>query len=383
MSPDFKKQLSVLIFLLSKTDSDGFIAFYLNTLKEPLLSQLTSKELRDILTLFANQKLLDLTNYEKELVNVIIFKEQCLEYLLKISDEHNSELNEILIKQTEEIETQKKELEDIYGFLPENIVNEIDGSKVKLAEILSSIDNDKSKFLLPIKPKIEEISQYLEKTEKVIKNYDNIYLNIIKPIKSEGSKGINATRNWAIASIILTAILSFYFSFKAVHKESKSETQGKSIDHVQNNDYASSLERKVDFLINETLGINESFKVDTNKSTIMALDKKIILFSIKDTITVQPWIGNAYLIGNECYQAVDLAFFLNNRRITSQGLKGLFLKNSKVNIIPDRGDVIAVVEKDTLIFKNHSILIDKIFCTASKCAPIGDKFDGIRILKLK
>ena len=381
MSPDFSKQMSVLVFLLSRCDKDFYLYFYLDKIKDPFLSQIPSDELGEILNLFAEKKLINLYLKDKGLVNIIINNRMSLEYALSISQEYGSELNEILKNQKEEIESQKEKLESIYGFLPENIVNEINESKEKLTEILSSID--KSEFLLPLKPKIEEISQYLEKTEKVIKNYENIYLNIIKPIKSEGKQGIKATATWAVLSIIVTAFLSIYFSHKTFDKDVKSDTQGKSVSYVQSNVNLSPLERKVDFLINETMGLNESFNVDTSRSTILEMDEQILFSSPKDKIVIQPWMGDDYIIGNACYPVVDLAFFLNNRRITSQGLKGLILKISKVNPNSYRGDVITVVEKDTLIFKNHSILIDKIFCTASKCAPFGDKFNGIRIKKLK
>ena len=309
----------------------------------------------------------------------MIAKERCLEYALSITSEHT----EFLRKQSAELEKQKEELELIYGFLPEKIVNEINESKAKLNEILSSIEA--SEYLLPLKPKIEEISQYLSKTEKVIKNYENIYLNIIKPIKNEGKQGIKATATWAILSIIVTAILSFYFSYKTFDKGAITDTQAKSVNYLRSSGDLSPLEQKVDFLTKEVMGLNEPFQGIPNSLTFNQFEEEILFLSQKDTITMKPWAFFDYTEHGTCYSSVDILLYLNKRPITTQMIKSIFLKKSKVNpgSYTNMHNAMSVVEKDTLIFENHSILIEKIFSHDSQCSPFGDKINAIRVIKLR
>jgi hypothetical protein len=380
MNQDTHKQIIVLLCLLEAVESSEkywIVDFHDYDIDRLFYNQLSKDELFKILQQFAKEEILDFWAEDEytERRQVTIFKEKYTKYLKNICGQLLVELDGIIKKQ-------KEELELTYGFLPEKIVNEIIDSKEKLAVILADID--KVDYLTPFKPKIEEVSQYLEITEKVIKNYENIYLNIIKPLKKEGEQGIKATVRWAIFGIIITTLFSFYLSSRSFNKNTKNDIQGKIVNNVANNVDLSQLERKVDFLTKEVMGLNDPFRLSVNSFTLKEFDKQIVFLSQTDTITLEPAYFYDSKIGSNCYSTVELEIYLNNRQFTKQMFNNTFVKKSRVNIQSQvDGNSVPFIEKDTLIFKNHSILIDKIFSIDSQCSPLGDKMNAISIIKLQ
>lgn len=115
----------------------------------------------------------------------------------------------------------------------DNANNEIDNLNIRITEILTYnpykllIDITKSKSDInnlkqqlasnplfdTLKPQIDEIEKNLESVSKVAENYEDVYKNIILPVKNEGKSGIKQTVKWAIISIVISSIISGLISW--------------------------------------------------------------------------------------------------------------------------------------------------------------------------
>ena len=64
-----------------------------------------------------------------------------------------------------------------------------------------------------LKPQIDEIEKNLNSVDKVATNYEDVYKNIILPVKKEGESGVKQTVKWAIISIVISSIISGLISW--------------------------------------------------------------------------------------------------------------------------------------------------------------------------
>ena len=373
MTQDYNTQIKVLLSFIEACDNLFQIEFSENQIEELFEKKITSRDIDSTLQLFGELELLKYYSGGEdgfaEHFSITINRSKSLKYIQEIYLEQYSEFQNIINSQSEKIT-------NIYGFSPEKIVTEIKDSKAKLFEIESSMKD--SELLKGLKPKIDEISDYLNKTEKVISNYENIYLNIIKPIKQEGKQGIIWTAFWAIISIIITAVLSFYLSSPSTTSQDKL-TNNLKVDNVVG---TSSLENKVDFLTRELLGLNESFKPNQNTLSIKQFSNTLFLLSKSDTIQIEAYGFIDIEDKNTYYASVDLRFYLNERLISTELLRKLFVVKSRITHKRDSENCINVIEGDILEFKDNKFIIYKIFTKETKSRQIGDKSNEIRIIKI-
>ncbi len=373
MTQDYYIQIKVLLCYIEQCDNLFQIEFNENQIEELFENKITYQDIDSTLELFGE---LELVKYFRggedgfaEHFSITINRNISLKYLQEIYLKQYSEFQK-------DIDSQAERITNIYGFSPEKIVTEIKDSKAKLSEIEISMKD--SEFLKGLKPKIDEISDYLDKTEKVISNYENIYLNIIKPIKQEGKQGIFWTAFWAIISIIITAILSFYLSTPSINLENKSNNNLMTENGVS----ISALENKVDFLTRELLGLNENFESKQNTLLISQFSNSPLLISKNDTINIEPYDFKDLEDKDTYYACVALRFYVNNRLISTELLRKLFIVKSKIAHSQDSENRINVKEGDTLIFRDKKFFVNKIYIKETKSRQVGDKSNEISIIKI-
>ncbi len=384
---DIHKDIIVLTSFLKSCNSDFELDFSENDIESIFESKISYNDINQTLYFFEEQNVLSITRGGEdgfaEEFHIKIRKEECFNFLQEYYNQYHTDLLDRINKQT-------TELKDIYGFLPENIVQEINDSKSSLNDIVNSIKG--SEFLKPLEPKIKEINEYLDKTEKVIKNYENIYINIIKPIKSEGKQGIRATTIWAILSIVITTIISIYLSYKTFNQQpilnelnsNLNKTSNREIKENPNeSNQIEEIENKVNFLIREHTGLNSNFKISESNFELKYFDLKVLFISKSDTVIVESYSFNDYKTDNSCYSNAGLKFYINKRMITTNMLKETFQLKTTVERDAYYNNQIKVIEGDTLVFNNMQVVIDRILSTDSECNPIGDKYNAVIIRNIK
>lgn len=382
---DLNKEILVITSFLRVCKSDFKLRFTENDIEELFESKISYNDLNDTLGVLAENDVLLYTRGDEdgfaEGFDITIKKEKCFDFIQSSYITRHTEL-------LNEINKQSEELKDIYGFLPDTIVQEINDSKTTLNDIVNSIKD--SEFLKPLEPKIKEINDYLEKTENVIKNYENIYLNVIKPIKREGKQGIRATAIWAVASILITTVLSFYFSYKTFNKQTSTTelkpnseyNQASDIKNQKNIDI-SALESKVNFLVREYVGLNGDYDLVKNSIEIKYLDEEVVFLSKSDTVIFESYAFNDYKTDSSCYSTADLRIYINDRMVTTNMLKETFIIKSAIQGEKYAYNQLKVIEGDTIIFNNNKIVIDNILSKDSECVPIGDKYNALIIRKIQ
>jgi hypothetical protein len=60
---------------------------------------------------------------------------------------------------------------------------------------------------------LDKIEEHFKSLSVVANNYEEVYKNIILPVKEEGKSGIKQTVKWAIISIIVSTIISMILSW--------------------------------------------------------------------------------------------------------------------------------------------------------------------------
>ena len=281
-------------------------------------------------------------------------KELASNYLIDLIKEYSNDLEN-------EVNSKTEQLRSIYSFSPENIINEINNSKLKLNEILTSVST--SDYLKALEPKINEINTYLTKTESIIRNYENIYLSIIKPIKQESKQGIRSTTIWAIISIILTSIVSLYLSnssYKLEHISANPTVRG-IVD-------LSDIQNKVDYLFYERTGLNKDFISSINDTIIISQFERANLFiSGKNTIEIEPYYLSEIKISDKYISTFGTRIYLDGRLINDRLISELFKVTPSLTFNEIEGNCLQL----------------KVFNKNSKYTPISDKIDGLKIVKLK
>lgn len=129
-------------------------------------------------------------------------KKETNDYLKKLILNNELENNKL----NDEIENLQSRISDILTFNPDKLSNEIYGSKKSIENIKIQIANNQ--ILNPLSSQLDEIEKNLNSILIVSERYEEVYKNIILPVKSEGAEGVRQTVKWAIISIILSSIIS-------------------------------------------------------------------------------------------------------------------------------------------------------------------------------
>jgi len=137
------------------------------------------------------------------------FDDITCELFESISNDYN-ELNLRVVSIEHQLETEKIDFQarvnHIVGFDLRKLRAEVDDVERKLAEISDTVNS--SPELTPLTSTLSKLTDHFCLIAKMVKNYEDIYAGIIRPIQVEGESGIRATKKWAIMSIILSAIIS-------------------------------------------------------------------------------------------------------------------------------------------------------------------------------
>lgn len=114
-------------------------------------------------------------------------------------------------KNKEEIAILNNRIIEILTFNPQKLSNEIksiEGTIVKTKEQLNS-----NPILQPLASQLDKIEEHFKSLSVVANNYEEVYKNIILPVKEEGKSGVKQTVKWAIISIIVSTIISMIISW--------------------------------------------------------------------------------------------------------------------------------------------------------------------------
>lgn len=110
-----------------------------------------------------------------------------------------------------EIESLNKRISEILTFDPKRLYDEINSTE---AIILKTKEQLKSNPILqPLTLQLDQIEIHFKSLSKVAHNYEEVYKNIILPVREEGKSGVRQTVKWAILSIIISTLLSVIISW--------------------------------------------------------------------------------------------------------------------------------------------------------------------------
>lgn len=134
-------------------------------------------------------------------------KNETREYLRKLIISQQTEID----KFNNEIKVLNTRITDVLTFNPNKLSSEILKSKKDLEELNEQLSTNT--LFNSLKPQINEIEKNLLSVEKVATNYEDVYKNIILPVKKEGESGVKQTVKWAIISIVISSIISGIISW--------------------------------------------------------------------------------------------------------------------------------------------------------------------------
>jgi hypothetical protein len=134
-------------------------------------------------------------------------KIQTKEYLKQLVLQADSDFSDAL----EEIEKLRRRITEILTFDPQKLSGEINSTESIIVKTKAQLNANP--LLQPLIPQLEQIEMHFKSLSKVAHNYEDVYKNIILPVKEEGKSGIRQTIKWAIISIVVSTLLSTVLSF--------------------------------------------------------------------------------------------------------------------------------------------------------------------------
>ncbi|WP_222165920.1 hypothetical protein [Edaphocola aurantiacus] len=117
-----------------------------------------------------------------------------------------NDLHEFQLKNATEIDRLNDRIKDILTFNPKRLSNEIKATEQKIQGTKKLIASDPT--LTSLSPQLAQIEAHFSSISKVADNYEDIYKNIILPVKEEGKAGVRQTVKWAIIGIAISSIVS-------------------------------------------------------------------------------------------------------------------------------------------------------------------------------
>ena len=134
-------------------------------------------------------------------------KPKTTEYLKKLTLEIESEN----LKYKQEITSLNKRITEILTFDPKRLSDEINSTEKIISETKEQLKSNS--VLQPMTKQLEEIEVHFKSLSKVARNYEEVYKNIILPVREEGKSGVRQTVKWAIISVVASTLLSVIISW--------------------------------------------------------------------------------------------------------------------------------------------------------------------------
>lgn len=122
-----------------------------------------------------------------------------------------NEVSDTLNKKNCEIAHLNIRITDILTFNPQKLSSEIKSTKAVINATKMQIEANP--ILNSLSKPLSEIESHFLSLSKVANNYEEVYKNIILPLKEEGKSGIRQTVKWAIIGIVASTILSAFISW--------------------------------------------------------------------------------------------------------------------------------------------------------------------------
>ena len=134
-------------------------------------------------------------------------KPETTEYLRKIITEVETEN----FSDKKEIDALNKRINEILTFDPKRLSNEINSTETIISQTKEQLKLNP--VLTPLILQLEQIEIHFKSISKVAHNYEEVYKNIILPVREEGKFGVRQTVRWAIISIIASTLISLIISW--------------------------------------------------------------------------------------------------------------------------------------------------------------------------
>jgi len=138
--------------------------------------------------------------------------------MCSINDKTKGYLKSLLNEQQEQLKKLdgtivelNKKITEIFTFNPNRLAYDIKESKSDIDNIRIQLSSNQ--LFEPLIPKIDEIEKKLTSVSVVVENYEDVYKNIIIPLKKESESGIRQTIKWAIISVIISCVISGIISW--------------------------------------------------------------------------------------------------------------------------------------------------------------------------
>lgn len=116
------------------------------------------------------------------------------------------ELEKNTSKDQKEIKTLNKRITEILTFDPQKLSNDIKSTEGIISATKEQLNSNP--ILHPLTEQLNQIELHFKSLSKVANNYEEVYKNIILPVREEGKSGVRQTVKWAIISIIISTFIS-------------------------------------------------------------------------------------------------------------------------------------------------------------------------------
>lgn len=134
-------------------------------------------------------------------------KPETARYLNKIITEVETENS----ADKKEIDALNRRINEILTFDPKRLSDEINSTETIISQTREQLKLNP--VLSPLMLHLKQIEIHFKSLSKVAHNYEEVYKNIILPVREEGKSGVRQTVRWAIISIIVSTLISLIISW--------------------------------------------------------------------------------------------------------------------------------------------------------------------------
>jgi len=204
------EEVFMLSTLISKSDNDGNIDLNENGIWTQFLLNADTSIHVDYLFTLNDKKILTYEEIGDDGFKPIIIcsiTNNTTEYLKTLinlcSDTNTSKDNQI--------EQLNSRITEVLTFNPRKLSAEIKEAQTAIEATRTHIAVNP--ILTPLSQPLSQIEKHFLSLSRVADNYEDIYKNIILPVREEGKSGIRQTVKWAIIGIVASTILSSIISW--------------------------------------------------------------------------------------------------------------------------------------------------------------------------